>query len=171
MDKTLQELAYNEDDLYFKVHSLVHKSRSKESDEQLSNIFIRYKKVHKAYADLSSHNIEALKRGLFIQWYAQTEPPYLMGISELDEKATEEIIQQLYKFIANHKIDDEFVWMLNYYFGWKDVFEAYQSFKGFDTKVVNEQNNQLPDKIDKEKMKMRGQMGRYWNSLTRFKNL
>ena len=164
----LQELAYKEDSLYSKAIDLSHQPQSIETSKQLNEIFLEYKKVHQVYADLSSHDIEALKRGLFIQWYALTEPDFLTGIADLDENAENKIIQNLNQLIKANKIDDEFIWMLNYYFNWDWVFERHKTFKGFDIKIVNEQNNQLPDTIDREKMKLRGQMGKYWNSLTRF---
>ena len=63
-DIALKELAHREDDLYLKIFNLYHQPQSKDTSKQLSEIFIEYKKVHKAYAELSSHDIEALKRGL-----------------------------------------------------------------------------------------------------------
>jgi hypothetical protein len=58
--------------------------------------------------------------------------------------------------------------MLNYYANWEWCFDHLESFKGFDPRIVNEQNNHLPQSIDKEGMRTRGQMGKYWNSLTIF---
>ena len=167
---TLQELAYKEDKLYSKVIDLCDKPQTKETKEQLNIVFTEYKKLHQKYADLSSHDIEALKRGLFIQWYALTEPMYLTGISDLDEDAAEKVIQNLNELISTYKTDNELNWMLNYYSNWDFVFKIYKSFKGFDTNLVNEMNNHLPENIDKEEMKLRGQMGKYWNSLTIFNN-
>jgi hypothetical protein len=168
---TLRDLAYKENDLHSKVIDLYHQPQSADTSRQLSEVSTEYKKVHQVYADLSSGDMEALKRGLFIQWYALTEPNYLTGISKLDESAEDKVIQNLNELIAADKIDCELIWMLNYYSNWDWIFERHKSFKGFDTNIVNEQNNQLPDKIDREEMKQRGQMGKYWNSLTRFSNV
>ena len=82
---TLQELAYKEDNLYDKVIDLYHQSQTDQTNKQLQEIFREYKKIHQAYAELSNHDLEAFKRGLFIQWYALTEPNYVTGISDLDE--------------------------------------------------------------------------------------
>lgn len=165
---TLQELAHKEDELYRKVIDLNSQPQSDKTKEQLQQIFMDYKRVHQEYANLSSVDIEALKRGLFIQWYAVTEPNYLTGIEHLDEKAENLIIGNLYKVITAGKIDDELAWMLNYYYNWEWAFERLKSFKGFDSEIVSGQNNRLPDKIDRIEMEQRGQMGKYWNSLTKF---
>ena len=106
---TLQELAYKENNLHSKVIDLYHQPQSKDTSKQLSEIFIEYKKVHQAYAELSSHDIEALKRGLFIQWYAMTEPPYLTGSGDLDESAGDKVIQSLNELITSDKIDEELI--------------------------------------------------------------
>jgi len=165
---TLQKLAYKENDLYSKVTALNHQVHTDKTDQKMQEIFGEYKKIHQTYADLSSEEIEALKRGLFIQWYALTEPNYLTGIKDLDRNAENRIIQSLNELIAAGRIDSELIWMLNYYSNWEWVFKKNNSFKSLDIAIVNEQNNQLPDTIEKEEMKLRGQMGKYWNLLTRF---
>ena len=125
--------------------------------------------MHQLYADLSYSDIEALKRGLFIQWYALSELNYLTGISDLDEEIESKILVNLNAFISTGKIDYELTWMLTYYAKWNWIFERLRIFKGFDKTIVNEQNDKLPDTIDREAMNLRGQMGKYWNSLTRYK--
>ncbi|RYX87793.1 hypothetical protein EON73_00545 [bacterium] len=165
---TLQELAHKEDVLHSKTIDLYHKLQTTEIEEQLKAVFIEYKEVHRIYADFSAREIEALKRGLFIQWYSLIEPNYLTGISDLDEGAENKVIQNLNELISTYKTDNELNWMLNYYSNWDWVFKRHKSFQNFDTNIVNEQNNHLPEKIDKEEMKLRGQMGKYWNSLTKF---
>lgn len=166
----LEELAYKEDKLCSKIISLYNKPQTEDSDKELEEIFVEYKSIHKKYAALASHNIEALKRGLFIQWYALIEPSYLTGIANLDERAENKILQAVNDIIKTDRVDLELVWMLNYYSNWEWVFERLEFYKGFDPNIVNEQNNKLPDSIDKEKMSLRGQMGKYWNSLTAFSN-
>jgi hypothetical protein len=72
---TLQELGDKEEALYRKVIDLYRQPQSDQTDMRLQGIFLEYSKVHEAYANLSSADIEALKRGLFIQWYGLAEPP------------------------------------------------------------------------------------------------
>lgn len=165
---SIQELAKRENDLYFKVIDLYSQVQTLETDELLKDIFIDYKTVHQLYSELASYDIEALKRALFIQWYALSEPNYLTGISGLDEEIENKVLNNLNAFIDNNKIDYELTWMLNYYASWNWIFDRLNAFKGFDKRIVNDQNNKLPDTIDKEAMESRGQMGQYWNSLTRY---
>ncbi len=166
---TLQELAQKEDELYSKAIDLYRQVQTMDTDKQLREVFIAYRKVHRLYTDLSYADIEALKRGLFIQWYALSEPNYLTGISDLDEEVENKIFINLTAFIDTNRIDYELTWMFNYYARWDWIFERLSTFKGFDKKIVNEQNDKLPDTIDRKAMDARGQMGKYWNSLTQFR--
>ena len=165
---TLQELANKEDALYSKVIDLYRQPQSQTTNEALRDIFHEYRKIHQAYAELSLTDNEALKRGLFIQWYALSEPNYLTGIADLDENAENKIVQVLNDRIESGNADNELIWMLNYYANWDWIFERLASFKGFNSTIVNEQSNHLPEKIDRDEMAQRGQMGKYWNSLTKF---
>ncbi|HEV7329975.1 MAG TPA: hypothetical protein VGN63_02950 [Flavisolibacter sp.] len=145
--------------------------QSDQTDDGLQDIFLEYRKIHQTYAVLSLTDDEALKRGLFIQWYALAEPNYLTGIADLDENAENKIIQSLNGRIEAGDADNELRWMLNYYANWDWIFERLTSFKGFNSTIANEQNNCLPDNIDTEEMTRRGQMGKYWNSLTKFSDV
>ncbi len=165
---TVQGLALQENLLYSKVSELYHEPRTPEADQKLEQVFTEYRKVHQTYADLSESDIEALKRGLFIQWYAMTEPNYLTGINDIDNQAGEKIIQVLNKTISAGSFDAELVWMLNYYFNWSFAFEIYKNFREFDQRLINDENNKLPETIDREAMEQRGQMGIYWNSLSQY---
>lgn len=168
---TLLELADKEYELYRKVMDLYHQPQTDQTDKTLQGIFLEYRSVHHAYAELSRSDIEALKRGLFIQWYALAEPNYLTGISDLDENAENRIMQAIIDIIKAGKSDQELIWMLNYYSNWNWIFDRLTSFTGFNSQIVNEQNNHLPAKIDRVEMAQRGQMGKYWNSLTKFSDL
>ena len=162
----LQELGEHEIQLLDRVLGLYRKPNSDHAEESRREIFDKYERIHQAYAERAITDDEALKRGLFIQWYALSEPSYLTGIADLNESAENKIISVLNDRIAAVTIDDELIWMLNYYFNWQWIFERLSSFNRFDNTIVNEQNNNLPSKIDRDEMEKRGQMGEYWNSLT-----
>ncbi|MDQ3534286.1 MAG: hypothetical protein M3421_01505 [Bacteroidota bacterium] len=74
-------------------------------------------------------DIEALKRGLFIQWYALAEPNYLTGIADVDEQAESKIIHLLSEVIINGNVDEELCWMLDYYPAWDWIFEGMKAPK------------------------------------------
>jgi hypothetical protein len=164
----IKQLTRIEDELYSSVIELIGQPVSPGNRDRLNLIIRKYKDVHREYSQLSLVDNEALKRGLFIQWYALTEPSFLTGIGDIDLESANRIIIVLQDILDNNKADSELLWMLNYYANWEWCFDHLESFKGFDPRIVNEQNNHLPQSIDKEGMRTRGQMGKYWNSLTIF---
>ncbi|WP_080054847.1 hypothetical protein [Spirosoma aerolatum] len=166
---TIQELAEQETLLYSEIIELCQPQTPK-IDDRLKQIFAEYREVHQAYADMANVDIEALKRGLFIQWYAMTEPSYLTGIDGINKQDSEKIIQVLKEIVAARHFDYELAWMLTYYLNWPFAFEIYNNFKDFDWSLINGEANSLPETIDREAMKQRGQMGVYLNSLSRFRN-
>ena len=148
---TIEQLALMEDELYSSVMDLYRKPASLENNYSLYLITQKYKEVHQQYSKLAFTDVEALKRGLFIQWYALTEPTFLTGIGELKTESENRIIEELQKRIDSISIDFELKWMLNYYASWEWCFDHVKSFQGFDSRIVNEKNNKLPESIDKEK--------------------
>src|SRR5215212_8689524 len=90
---TLQNLAFQEDLLHDKVIEINNQPTTENTKELLANIFLDYKNIHQLYADLASQDIEALKRGLFIQWCVASEPNYLTGIDNVNENAADKIFQ------------------------------------------------------------------------------
>ncbi|MCG2420577.1 hypothetical protein K8089_16260 [Aequorivita sp. F47161] len=159
---TLIELANKEIDLYSNVMNIYEgKIISDNQELTLEEIQLEYKKVHNEYSKLSDKNIEALKRGLFIQWYALTEPHYLTGINELDEKTERKIIADLKTLIDRNEMDKELMWMLNYYMNWNFVFDRFKDIAEFK-KIAKAKIGGKP----KIKTDERGQMGIYWKSIT-----
>ena len=169
---TLQDLASREDKLQEKVSEIYNQPRSESTNTEFQRVVSEYKMIHREYSKLSLTDIEALKRGLFIQWYCLAEPLFLAGIGELDEQAENNIIDNLNRFISSGEADTELLWMVSYYCSnWSWVFEKLEAFKKLNKTLLSKQNHQLPDKIDREQMQQRGTMGKYWNSLTRFSDL
>ena len=162
------ELANKETELYSIVLE-THGTMDEKANQLRDNgIFDKYKQIHSLYADNSHQDTECLKRGLFIQWYAMSEPPCFTGINELDLEAELKIINQIDKLITIDNLDNELKWMLKYYSTWDYVFERFTKFKGLQDWIKSEKGIELPNKIERSEMVKRGQMGRYWNSLNRF---
>jgi len=168
---TTEKLAKTETELYSIVLDLYKKKQTKELNDKLKTVFSSYRQVHKHYSDLAKDNDEALKRGLFIQWYAITEPSHLTGIEELEEEAEENIIDIIEKKIQSNSLDTELKWMLNYYATWDYVFDKFKNRKGLE-ELITKRTDKLPLGliIDKKAMKQRGQMGTYWSSLNHSAN-
>ena len=129
----------------------------------------KYQKIHQEYSRLAKSELEALKRGLFITWYAMTEPSCYTGIVILDSNAENRILKILDRWLKSDIIDYELEWMIDYYSNWNFVFERFTEFKYLQERLTRNKKVELPSEIDREEMSKRGQMGRYWNSLTKFK--
>jgi len=162
---TIDQLAKFENELYLNVIEIYNKEQTRELNEELKTIFANYKQVHKNYVELSNNDDEALKRGLFLQWYAWIEPSYLTGIGEIDQEAEKNIIDYVEKRIQNNTLDVELKWMLNYFATWDFVFDRFSTRKGLVELIANKTDEFFPTKIDNDAMSKRGQMGKYWNSL------
>lgn len=129
----------------------------------------KYQKIHEEYSRLAKSELEALKRGLFIMWYALTKPSCYTGIVILNPVAENKILKILDRRLKNDITDYELDWMLDYYSNWEFVFERFIEFKNLQDRLRKKEKIDLPNQIDRKKMSKRGQMGRYWNSLNRFK--
>ena len=166
---TTEQLADTETKLYSTVLELYQKEATDELNERMKAVFALYRQVHKNYSDIAKEDNEALKRGLFIQWYACTEPNYLTGIEKLDEESENNIMDIVEMKIQNNSLDTEMKWMLNYYATWDFVFDRFKNRKGLAELIANKTDG-LPFglHIDKIAMDKRGQMGIYWNSLNHF---
>jgi hypothetical protein len=164
MFMNINELTEKENELYLKLCSL--NGTIEEKLNQISKLGIsnEYLIIHKKYAELSAENIEALKRGLFISWFAVSEPTFLTGIDNLEENAQEKIVKEINERMKNQTIDFELNWMLSYYKTWDYAFKKFKKYEHFYAKIKSNEEIEMP-KIDKQKMENRGQMGIYWNSL------
>ena len=158
---TLTQMTQAEAKLFTLVMELLdQKASSAQKDLTLERIYSEYKVVHKHYADKAQGDLESLKRGLFIQWYAITEPDYLSGIREIDAEAEQKIIRELKKRLDQNTADKELLFMLAWYLDWDYVFEKFKNIANFNAYKTN---------VDLINVKMevinRGQMGIYWSSI------
>lgn len=164
---TIKELAHKETELYSSVVSINETMEEKYKLIEHLGIFEEYRKIHQEYAKRNKTDSEALKRGLFLYWYSQTEPSCYTGLENLDPKAVEAIIHTLDRRFNKNISDYELDWMLSYYSNFEFVFERFKIYKSFYSKLTD-CKIEMPDSIDREEMSSRGQMGLYWNSLTRY---
>ena len=165
----IEDLASQELELLNQTIELVGTIEEKDDKVVYFGISTKYKVIHQEYSLLAKSDLEALKRGLFIMWYALTEPSCYTGIGILDANAENRIIKILDRRIKSEVTDYELEWMLDYYSNWDTVFERFAEFKYLKERITKIEKAELPDKIDRNEMSKRGQMGYYWNSLTRFK--
>ena len=164
----IDELAIKEQNLYSSVLEFEGTIEEKSDKVVYFGISKEYREIHQEYSRLAKSELEALKRALFLMWYAISEPDWLTGIGLLDEKSEKRVIKILDRRLKRGITDYELDWMLDYYSNWDYIFERFSDFKHFQNRLKSKSKTELPDEIDRLKMEQRGQMGRYWNSLTRF---
>ena len=124
-----------------------------------------FEQIHSEYSRLAKKDIEALKRGLFMMWYALTEPTWLTGINELNVVAEKQIAKILNRRITNGRLDYELDWMLEYYSDFGFAFERFREYDNFYKRTSSKTGLEFPASFDKESMAIRGQMGEYFNSI------
>jgi hypothetical protein len=98
---------------------------------ETTGVFAGFADVHAGYAALvddPDHGMEALKRALFLQWYARAEPGYITGIHRLYAESEWAVLQQLERRLIGLRTepweieDEELICMLDCY---DDIFGRY----------------------------------------------
>jgi len=163
-------LSNKENELYSIVLGVQGTMEEKAKQLRDKGVYDKYKKIHSTYASNSDRDLESIKRGLFIQWYALCEPSCFTGINELELKSELKIIGHIDKLITNNNLDSELKWMLKYYSNWSYVFERFEEFNGLQNWIKNQIEIELPSTVDREQMQNRGQMGKYWSSIKKIVN-
>lgn len=122
------------------------------------NVFEKYRKIFYEYSKIE--DIEAIKRAVFIQWYATIEPDVFSGIGELDKEEEDKNLEKIYGMVFNSTLDAEFTYMLSHYYQLSEWL--------FNNDVMNIfSEKRITDVLFEGSSKMvnRGQMGVYWNSV------
>ena len=104
----VKNLAEEENKLGKIVEDLYNQSPYEPNETELRKVYSQYRAIHKKYAELAAvDNLEALKRGIFLQWYAMSEPNWLTGVSNLDPQIEINIIQTLNDKILSSSLDEK----------------------------------------------------------------
>ncbi|MEM9337176.1 MAG: hypothetical protein AAGA66_00485 [Bacteroidota bacterium] len=162
---SIDELGKRELDLYSKLCKLTGTIEDKIEQLDHSEITEEYKQIHSEYSRIAKKEGEALKRALFIMWYAVTEPIWLTGIGELDFEAEVRVVKLLNRRLGKNVSDYELDWMLAYYADFTFVFERFADYEHFYKRVSTKTGIAFPGSIDKRSMANRGLMGVYFLSL------
>ena len=167
---TLNELTLEENRLMAAVASATGLMEEKHAQLAEAHVFEAYARVHGAYVDLAERdgNKEALKRAVFLQWYALSEPSCFTGLFKVDDNAQRRAFEQVEFLLEKNELDDEFAWMLPYYYRitdyYLDRFKRFEKLKAF---CIQNNRELWADSVPKrESLLGRGQMSRYWLSIT-----
>ncbi|RZL13983.1 MAG: hypothetical protein EOO89_16735 [Pedobacter sp.] len=164
----LTQLAEMEDEVLAEIKQLPWDVRY-ELDPRYEPQFRKYCGIHTEYAFLADKDIEALKRGLFIQWFAYAEPSALSGISVLDPESMRAVAVALDARLEADDIDEELRWMFSHYVGVADfAFDQFKDLKYLNNFILSYSKTNYPVSIDRVSMRTRGGMGRYWSSMANF---
>jgi hypothetical protein len=111
--------------------------------------------------------VEALKRAVFLQWYAVSEPPYLSFLSGLKPELQRIILNKVQGQIENKKLDNEFEHMLSWYYFISDwYFDSFSDLPILVEHLENISSSLKPlEYLKRSDFNKRGQMGIYWQSL------
>ncbi len=164
---TLDRLDEKERSLLLQIRNLVGSIEEKSREIEIRGIFDDYKQVHSQYADLAQENSEALKRGLFLQWYAFVEPPFLSGINGTNPQAERRIINIFNEKIIQNIVDFELHLMVSHYMVWEFVFDRFETGPNLVRLFTNGlDNDYIIQYMKQSNFNHRGQMGIYWQSIT-----
>ncbi|GBF52138.1 hypothetical protein LPTSP4_36760 [Leptospira ryugenii] len=163
------KLAEVENNLIIKNEEISKEREIRKFQEIQAKIKKEYNNIYEEYLEIfkSESDFEALKRLIFLQWYAQAEPPNLISLPNFSNVYQNEIMQSLESLFKLKKIDNEFKLMLRWYYSNTDwYFRLYRI--PFLQKYL-EENKDIPFEINTGNFKFdkRGLMGIYWNSLNR----
>ena len=137
--------------------------------------------IHADYVALAAgpwnpEALEALKRAVFLGWYAAAEPSCFTGIDDLDEAVLQREFDLLLATVRDERLDDEFEAMLGWYV--QVASYAFAGRSGGDgLKVANVADELIRDlrtfdghaykriPFRRTDLERRGQMGVYWISI------
>lgn len=163
---TIDQLNEMEDVIFQRVIGIEGTLEEKAMQVEAKGIYDDYKQIHSQYSDLANLDNEALKRALFIQWYALVEPGIYTGIGDINLRAERQVIDILNEQIGQNKIDSELYAMVSYYAGWEFVFDRFENCNSLKELLKNRLSYEvIIERIKSENLTNRGQMGYYWYSI------
>lgn len=147
------------------VTSLVGLMEEKQAQLARDGVFDAYARVHAAYADLAMQgDMEALKRALFLQWYAVSEPACFTGLWEVMPEPERCVLERIEHLVSTDSLESELVWMLPYYFSISDwYFELHEGLPALTAWLQERAHWGFPEEQTRNPaLDGRGQMSAYW---------
>jgi hypothetical protein len=178
---SLDELARREMKVLAHAKAVVGTMEDKERRLREDGTFAESAAIHAAYVDLaagpwSPDALEALKRAVFLGWYATTEPSCFTGIDDLDEAVLQREFDLLLATMRDGRTDREFEVMLGWYV--QVAIYAFVGRAGRDgLRLANAANELIRGlrmldghayerfPFTRTDLEQRGQMGHYWISI------
>lgn len=160
--KFLEESAEKERQISQTVAALSGTPEERMRRLEALDTFAQYNRIYTAYAERCGESLEALKRALFLSWFAHVEHPAYTGLRAVDKSCEQKVLHKLRETLQKHKADYELKWMLSHYAAAQSYFESFGN-AGDLPETVKKHFVALPACIDKNAMEKRGLMGVFWN--------
>jgi hypothetical protein len=165
---TIEELGSAEQELLRTLAKMTGTIEEKAAQLRSGDIGHRYAEIFLAYVSLAtppSSAVEALKRAMFLAWYAFSEPPVFTGLGELPEGASQRVLALIEPLVPG--LDSEFRWMLAWYYMIADfAFPTLNSCPMLDALLRSEDpSSWRSHRSASDRMRGRGAMGKYWISV------
>lgn len=169
MSESLSQLNQLEEKLLKRVRSVSGLMEEKDKQLEDDGIYTEYAKVFALYVELlqsESDGDEALRRAVFLMWYAQAEPSCFTGLSNLPEESTRALYETLESKAAEDDIDVELLRMVAFYDEIAEwVFAEEKGLPTFRRMMERTANDSWMSELDPKDFAHRGQMGEYWSSI------
>ena len=124
---------------------------------------------------VEQENLEALKRALFLQWYAAIEPSAFTGIPETAPLGTDEglrgeaesqVLGEVDRRVREGQLDNELHWMLPLYYSIQEwYFDTREGLGGAQLPICQRNRQDEWTRQDPSGLEGRGQMSEYLLSM------
>jgi hypothetical protein len=169
MSENLARLDRLEEELRERVSAVIGLMEEKDLQLEQTGVYDDYAKVFTSYVDLldsESEANEALKRAVFLIWYAQAEPSCFSGLGILPEQSSCLVYETLESKARSNDLDSELLWMVAFYDGIAEwVFADEKGLPTFRRTVERSDREAWMNELDPKRFAHRGQMGNYWISI------
>jgi len=167
--KKIETIAENEKDVLGRLEMDDQEKDMGAEKQPDDKVYQIYNDIFICYVVLSIHdmNTEALKRAIFLQWYATVQPYPVTGLKTLDPVFQNKALENLAEYLEKGQLDEEFVIMLfHYHKSNPSVFSTYEKNESFEKLFLNTQLTSKAYLILKQiDFNNRGQMGLYWQHI------
>jgi len=129
-----------------------------------------YDKIYRSYVSHMNEPVyesEALKRALFLQWYADVEPIMFTGIGSIGINIQAEVLREIQGRIEKDSVDTELIWMLRWYASIREWhFDPFTDLASLKTFLLDKYPDfQMNAVFTEASLAGRGLMGEYWRAM------
>ena len=168
---TLRDLAAEEDRVARLIATAPADLEARDRALARSGVYRYYEAIFGAYRALADSSrasepvqAEALRRAVFLAWYACVAPPQLSGLAEFSDDQLEDAFRSAAWALENGELDPELAWMLAWYF--REAPVVFTRLPGL-ARLVAYCRAQPPEGwrtagLTPERLGRRGALGRYW---------